>query len=224
VILGDAIHTVKPYFGLGANSALEDVQVLRKSIESTNTMKEATHLFSKERTNDSKALVQISRELDRPGILGVFTFIIPLVIDSIFNKMAPRVFSPNTIAMLQKSENSFCSLRRRKRLERMGQISILGSFFTALTVGARQLIRVLSRVSGTRTSTVAAGLAASVAAIALAKRVTVFLVPGLAPADVLNKASNGKRKEEEDETPLRTITSYSSEDEDIASNMAGGGI
>lgn len=27
VILGDAIHTVKPYFGLGANSALEDVQV-----------------------------------------------------------------------------------------------------------------------------------------------------------------------------------------------------
>ena len=23
----DAIHTVKPYFGLGANSALEDVQV-----------------------------------------------------------------------------------------------------------------------------------------------------------------------------------------------------
>ncbi len=27
VVLGDAIHTVKPYFGLGANSALEDVQV-----------------------------------------------------------------------------------------------------------------------------------------------------------------------------------------------------
>ena len=27
VILGDSIHTVKPYFGLGANSALEDVQV-----------------------------------------------------------------------------------------------------------------------------------------------------------------------------------------------------
>ena len=28
VLLGDAIHTVKPYFGLGANSALEDVIVL----------------------------------------------------------------------------------------------------------------------------------------------------------------------------------------------------
>jgi 2-polyprenyl-6-methoxyphenol hydroxylase-like FAD-dependent oxidoreductase len=27
VVLGDCIHTVKPYFGLGANSALEDVQV-----------------------------------------------------------------------------------------------------------------------------------------------------------------------------------------------------
>ena len=29
VLLGDAIHTVKPYFGLGVNSALEDVLALR---------------------------------------------------------------------------------------------------------------------------------------------------------------------------------------------------
>ena len=27
-MLGDSIHTVKPYFGLGVNSALEDVCVL----------------------------------------------------------------------------------------------------------------------------------------------------------------------------------------------------
>ena len=111
VILGDSIHTVKPYFGLGANSALEDVQILKRSIESTSSLKEATSLFSKERAAESRALVEISRELDRPGLLGVFTFIIPLVVDSIFNKLAPAVFSPNTIAMLQKSENSFRGIR-----------------------------------------------------------------------------------------------------------------
>ena len=27
-LIGDAVHTVKPYFGLGVNSAFEDVQVL----------------------------------------------------------------------------------------------------------------------------------------------------------------------------------------------------
>lgn len=32
VLLGDAIHTVKPYFGLGVNSAFEDVFVLRRKL------------------------------------------------------------------------------------------------------------------------------------------------------------------------------------------------
>mmetsp|Transcript_7474 Transcript_7474/g.16957 ORF Transcript_7474/g.16957 Transcript_7474/m.16957 type:complete len:646 (-) Transcript_7474:100-2037(-) len=220
VILGDAIHTVKPYFGLGANSALEDVQILKRSIESTTTMKEATHLFSKHRANESRALVEISRELDRPGLLGVFTFIVPLVVDSIFNKILPKLFSPNTIAMLQKRENTFCGIRRRKRLERVGQVSILGSLFTALTISARQLIRTLSRVTGKRNTTVAATLVASLSAIALAKKAAVFLVPGLAPADVLNKAPKGRKEEEE--RSLHTITAYNSGSED--SNMEGGGI
>jgi 2-polyprenyl-6-methoxyphenol hydroxylase-like FAD-dependent oxidoreductase len=33
VLLGDSIHTVKPYFGLGANSALEDVQVSCQAVQ-----------------------------------------------------------------------------------------------------------------------------------------------------------------------------------------------
>ena len=169
VILGDAIHTVKPYFGLGANSALEDVQILKRCIETTTSMKEATHLFTKQRAAESKALVEISRELDRPGLLGVFTFIIPLVVDSIFNKLAPNIFSPNTIAMLQKSENSFKGIRRRKRVERLGQLATLGSLFAAVGIGSKQLIRVLSRLTGKRNSTVAATLMGSIAVVAMAK-------------------------------------------------------
>jgi 2-polyprenyl-6-methoxyphenol hydroxylase-like FAD-dependent oxidoreductase len=249
VILGDAIHTVKPYFGLGANSALEDVQVshheyadhhqfivcshastilfsvvtpstqiLKRSIESTTSIKEATHLFSKDRAEESKALVQISRKLDRPGLLGVFTFILPLVVDSIFHKLAPWLFSPNTIAMLQKSENTFCGLRRRKRLERVGQLATLGSFVAVLTIGARQLIRTMSRVTGKRGTTVTIALLGAAAVIAFAKKLAVFLVPGLAPADVLNKASRRK------ENDLHVIEAYEIDVEDIASNMAGGGI
>ena len=33
VVLGDAIKAVKPYFGQGANSALEDVAVLSRCLE-----------------------------------------------------------------------------------------------------------------------------------------------------------------------------------------------
>ena len=214
VILGDAIHTVKPYFGLGANSALEDVQILKRCIETTNSIKEATHLFSKQRAAESKALVEISRELDRPGLLGVFTFIIPLVVDSIFNKLAPTIFSPNTIAMLQKSENSFQGIRRRKRVERLGQLATLGSLFGAFGIGSKQLIRVLSRLTGKRNSTVAATLMGSIAVVAMAKRAAAFLVPGLAPADVLYKANS---KDEEKEHSHK-ITGYNNE-----SFLAGGG-
>ena len=32
VLLGDTIHTVKPYFGLGLNSALEDVRYLEEAL------------------------------------------------------------------------------------------------------------------------------------------------------------------------------------------------
>jgi hypothetical protein len=148
-------------------------------------MKEATHLFSEQRANDSKALVQISRELDRPGLLGVITFILPLVIDSIFNKFAPKIFSPNTIAMLQKRENSFCGLRRRKRVERLGQFITLSTVFSTLGLGARQFILLLSRVTGKRNSTVTMALVGCAVAVAFVKRVAAFLVTGLAPADVL---------------------------------------
>ena len=70
LILGDCAHTVKPYFGLGANSALEDVKVLEEAIDSTDDIPAAVHLFSKKRAAESASLVKLSRELDRPGTLG----------------------------------------------------------------------------------------------------------------------------------------------------------
>jgi len=120
--------------------------------------------------------------------------------------------------MLQKSENTFCGLRRRKRLERVGQLATLGSFVVVLTIGARQLIKTMSRVTGKRGSTVTIALLGAAAVIAFAKQLAVFLVPGLAPADVLNKAPRRK------ENDLHVIEAYDIDVEDIASNMAGGGI
>lgn len=120
--------------------------------------------------------------------------------------------------MLQKSENSFCGLRRRKRLERVGQLATLGSFVAIAAIGVKQLIQTMSRVSGKRSPIVTITLLGCLIVTAFAKKAAAFLIPGLAPADVLNKAS--MREENE----LHGIEAFDIEREDVASNMAGGGI
>ena len=59
--------------------------------------------FNEDRGGEAKALVKLSRGFDRPGTIGFATFILPLILDGIFHGMMPRIFSPNTIAMLQAS-------------------------------------------------------------------------------------------------------------------------
>lgn len=188
LILGDCAHTVKPYFGLGANSALEDVSVLgdvleEYRLETGTVVKE----FSKRRAKESEVLVKISRDLDRPGKLGFVTFILPLIIDSIFNKIAPKVFSPNIISMLQRDGVGFRGVQRRKRMDRVGQILFLGTFLTGLTKGAKSLIAKLANVSGRGQTTIVASFVVITVAAFLIKKMLYYLNSNLAPADVMPK-------------------------------------
>jgi kynurenine 3-monooxygenase len=132
VLIGDAIHTVKPFFGLGVNSAMEDVIALDSALERTkDNVKEALQLFSRERAPQAKAMVKISKGLDG----GVLSFIIPLIIDNTFKKIAPKIFAGNTIALLQNQEVKFTSIRMRKRIDRVMQVATLfgvGIFAKAL--------------------------------------------------------------------------------------------
>lgn len=152
-------------------------------------MSDAVHLFSKERAPEAAALVKVSRELDRPGKLGFITFILPIILDSIFHKLAPKVFEANNIQMLQRTGYSFCRLQKRKRLDRIMQAAILGSFATGTFIGARYSIRSVARLLGRQTSTVVAGLGASIAGLMLVRKLAWYLRPGREPADVLAKTS-----------------------------------
>lgn len=129
VLLGDSAHTVKPYFGLGANSALEDVLVLSDVFdnEAGTDFGSVARLYSKKRAQEAKTLVRLSRELDRPGTLGFLTFILPLILDSLFYSLAPRFFTPNLITMLQREKYTFTEVARRKRIERMMQVLCIGT-------------------------------------------------------------------------------------------------
>lgn len=130
VLLGDCAHSVKPFFGLGCNTALEDVKLLGECLEeSPDDWTSAIYSFSKQRTPEMTTLVETSHDLDRPGLPGVFFFLIPIILDGIFFKLAPQVFQPNIISLLQNEECTFQGAVRRKQLDRTGQLLILGTVF-----------------------------------------------------------------------------------------------
>ena len=202
ILLGDCAHTVKPYFGLGANSALEDVKILSEAIDSCNgDLSKAVERFSHQRAGDSKALVRISRELDRPGALGFVTFILPIILDAVFHGMAPIIFAPNTISMLQREGIGFKQVARRKRFDRIGQVAILASGAVGMFEVAKFLVSTVSKASGKRSSTVFGGMLGLLVVSTLLQKLTGFLVPGMAPADVMTK-TNTLRNDDTFLTPM----------------------
>ena len=58
-LLGDTIHTVKPYFGLGVNSAWEDARVLTGTPDlNDGDTSVALPNYTRKRKSDAKALVE----------------------------------------------------------------------------------------------------------------------------------------------------------------------
>ena len=140
VLMGDCAHSVKPFFGMGCNTALEDVKLLGECLEKTpEDWTKAIYSFSNQRTVEMKTMVQTSRDLDRPGLVGVFAFLIPIIMDGIFFKLAPEVFQPNIISLMQNEEYTFQEAVQRKQRDRAGQLVILGTLLYLLGVGFRSM-------------------------------------------------------------------------------------
>jgi kynurenine 3-monooxygenase len=145
VLMGDCAKTVKPYFGMGANSALEDVKLLAHCIvDHDDDLSKAIGDFSDRRSPDIETLVRISHDLDRPGLAGTFSFLIPIILDGIFSKVAPDVFAPNVISLLQDEELTFQDAARRKRSDRVGQIIVLSTVLVLVWEGFQSVGTFLS--------------------------------------------------------------------------------
>ena len=182
LILGDAAHTVKPYYGLGANSALEDVQMLSDALDDASKSTEdgdrdsiipsAVNLFSDRRSGDAEALVTISRNMDRPGKLFFFTFILPLILDGIFHKLAPKIFGPNMFGMFQLQGVGFKQIQRKKRFDRTLQMTCLGTMFAGMAWSVKTMLSVLARVSGKSQGVVSAITASTLALAVFLRKAT----------------------------------------------------
>ncbi|CAM9386006.1 unnamed protein product [Discosporangium mesarthrocarpum] len=138
VLLGDAIKSVKPYFGLGVNTAFEDCIALDRCLEETgDDLATALPLYSRRRAPEAKDLVELSRGFDRTGLASLLGFVFPLVVDGVFHRLAPAVFRPNTISFLQTQGVTFGHIRRRKWLDRAMQAAI----FAVLAAGGVKALR-----------------------------------------------------------------------------------
>jgi len=135
-LVGDAIHSVKPFFGLGLNSGFEDISVLDECLEEAgDDFVSALPLYSMRRAPQAECLVRLQRRFDQPTDLRfALAFVLPIVLDSIFHKMLPSVFAPGTLALCQDGEFSFTQIRRRKFRDRVAQAIVLGTI--VLAVGA----------------------------------------------------------------------------------------
>ena len=58
----------QPYFGLGVNSAFEDVAVLGEELDAQSDLGTALSRYSTRRAAEARVLVQMSRSFDLGGI------------------------------------------------------------------------------------------------------------------------------------------------------------
>jgi len=144
-LVGDAIHTVKPYFGLGVNSAFEDVAVLRDCLAKEKAtappggeraVGSALAEYSRLHQRNAESLVRISRSFDG----GFLTFVLPIILDQLCQKVLPGVFSPNGIRMLQNADLEFHRIAAMKRRDRALQAFLLAALVTCALRALRWLV------------------------------------------------------------------------------------
>ena len=120
-------------------------------------------------------------------MLGFVTFVLPIILDAIFHNAFPKIISPNVITMLQRDDLTFKQVARKKRLDRIAQVLFLWGGGYGIYATSRFALLSLSKALGRRVSTVAAGVGVGCVGVFLLSKLLPFLVPGLAPADVMNK-------------------------------------
>jgi hypothetical protein len=136
--------------------------------DATDAVPTAVKLFSDRRAPDASALVTISRNMDRPGKQFFIYFVLPLILDGFFHKIAPKIFGPNIFDMFKKKDIGFKQIQTKKRLDRALQVACLGSLVTGMLFSVSATVGVLTRATGKSRLAVSAGfMAAAIAGMLL---------------------------------------------------------
>ncbi|CAK0812099.1 unnamed protein product [Prorocentrum cordatum] len=126
-LVGDAIHAMKPYVGLGVNSGLEDVSVLDNCLwRADGGLSQALAAFSAQRAPDARSLVEMQHGLDQPGRLRTLLFVVgPAKVDALCCRLLPSVFSPSVFKLFDGCSLPFAQIQVMKRRDRKLQLAVL---------------------------------------------------------------------------------------------------
>jgi hypothetical protein len=109
--------------------------------------------------------------MDRPGKLFFFTFLLPIILDGIFHKLAPKIFGPNMFGMFQKKDMNFKQIQIKKRWDRSLQLACIGSTMTATGIALKAAVKSIARVTGKSQGMVVATLLVPVLFSSLLRKV-----------------------------------------------------
>lgn len=96
IIIGDASHSMVPFYGQGMNCGFEDVRILLQLMDKYQTREEAFNTYSKTRHEDLKAILKLAldnyREMSTKVISSAYLF--RKTLDGILGKMIPSKWIP----------------------------------------------------------------------------------------------------------------------------------
>jgi len=102
----------------------------------------ALKVYSNQRALDAQALVVESHKADQ----GFWQFIFPIIMDSIFNKLFPGLFRQSMFKSMNQEGVRYSEVRRRKRLDRTIQITMIGAFLALLGMAVWKLFAMLKSI------------------------------------------------------------------------------
>lgn len=107
-------------------------------------MADALEEYSKRRAPEAKALVELSKVIDRPGLVGFISILVPFLMDALCNKISPSFFAPPIPILINDHSLSFAQIARQKRRDRIIQVSAICLILAGLLPKGRSIIRALA--------------------------------------------------------------------------------
>ena len=126
VLLGDAAHSILPFYGQGMNAGFEDVQLFTSHLLNSSCVLEAVSKYSHQRIPDAKAIDALAREnyKEMRGQVLSPMFLFRSKILQIINKFFPTTVIPR-YSMISFTSIPYASIKKREVTQEALIISVL---------------------------------------------------------------------------------------------------
>lgn len=117
IIIGDAAHSMVPFYGQGMNCGFEDVRILLGLIDEHNTIEDAFDTYSKVRHDDLKAILKLAldnyKEMSTKVVSSAYLF--RKTLDGVLGRLLPSYWVPLYTMVSFRSDIPYSQCIRREQ-------------------------------------------------------------------------------------------------------------